>query len=122
MEEKATIAEAVLAHAKEAAQASIDIVVLKAVNKGTEVVSTLASYILVIAASAMFLIIVNIGLALWIGEQLGKLYYGFFVVAGFYLLVALIILIGRKVLITDPATSFVIKKYLKHKKAQPQTA
>ncbi len=118
MEEKATIAESVLAHAKEAAKASLEIIKLKAINKGTEVGSMIAAYVLVIATTIMFLIIVNIGLALWIGELLGKLYYGFFVVAGFYLLVALIILAGRKVLITKPVTNFAIKKYLNQQKAQ----
>ena len=35
----------------------------------------------------MFTVIINIGIALWLGDILGKAYYGFFVVAGFYALI-----------------------------------
>ncbi len=31
----------------------------------------------------------NIGIALWLGDLLGKIYYGFFILMGFYLLIAL---------------------------------
>jgi len=35
----------------------------------------------------MFVFVTNIGASLWIGELLGKSYYGFFCVAGFYIVV-----------------------------------
>jgi hypothetical protein len=33
----------------------------------------------------------NLGVALWLGEILGKQFYGFFVVAGFYIVLGLIL-------------------------------
>ena len=38
-----------------------------------------------IIATIVIVGLVNVGLSLWIGELLGKAYYGFFAVAGFYL-------------------------------------
>jgi hypothetical protein len=118
MEEKATIAESALDHAKEYAQASFDLIKLKAVNKGSEVASVAVSYFLVTAALILFITIVSIGAALWVGELIGKVYYGFFIVAGFYALVALIIYLGRQALVKKPIANMVIKKYLNEIKAQ----
>jgi hypothetical protein len=33
----------------------------------------------------------NVGIALWLGELLGKVFYGFFAVAAFYILIGIII-------------------------------
>jgi len=120
MEEKATIAESVINHAQEYAQASFDLIKLKAVNKGSEVASVAVSYFLVTAALILFITIVSIGIALWVGELLGKVYYGFFIVAGFYGLVALIIHLGRQALVKKPIANRMIKKYLEQTKTENQ--
>jgi ABC-type multidrug transport system fused ATPase/permease subunit len=115
MEEKATIAESIVEHAKEYAKASLDLIKLQAVNKGSEVASIILSYIIVIATLLMFIMIVNIAVAIWLGDLLGKLYYGFFIVAGFYLVVSFIVYVGYKVLIKKPINNLAIRTYLKHK-------
>ena len=53
-------------------------------------------------------------LALWIGELVGKLYFGFFIVAAFYVLVALLLhyLPG---LIKSPVNDAIILKMLNNK-------
>jgi hypothetical protein len=33
----------------------------------------------------------NLGLALWLGEILGEIFYGFFIVAGFYVITGIVI-------------------------------
>ena len=38
----------------------------------------------------MFLLVLTVGIALWLGKLLGEIYYGFFIVAGFYALTAII--------------------------------
>ncbi len=37
------------------------------------------------------MLFLNLGVALWLGEILGKVFYGFFVVAAFYILAAIIV-------------------------------
>lgn len=85
---------------------------LKMVDRSAEVFSKIAKVVIVVFFSAMFLIVFNIGLALLIGEWLGKSYYGFFVVAIFYVLLAFILIRFRKALIKNPLISLFLNKYL----------
>ena len=42
---------------------------------------------------SFFAFTINIAVALWLGDVLGKNYYGFLIVAGFYALASIILLI-----------------------------
>lgn len=64
---------------------------LKSLETTTVVVTTLIEKMSVVLMLGVFVMILNIGIALVIGEALGKLYYGFFIVSGFYLLVAIVL-------------------------------
>lgn len=121
MEEKATIVESVVDHAKEYAQSTFELIKLKAVKKGSEVASVVAAYVIVVASVLLFVIIINIGLALWLGELTGKLYYGFFIVAGFYVLLALIMHLGHKVIFKRPISNMAIRRYIKMTREKTQT-
>jgi hypothetical protein len=58
----------------------------KAVDKISEVVSSVVPHTFVLTLFSSFLLFLNLGLALWVGEMLGKVFYGFFVVAAFYII------------------------------------
>jgi len=116
MEDKATIAESVLEHAKEYAKANMELAKLEAINKGSEFASTAISYILAVATLVMCGLILNVAVALLIGDLLGKLYLGFFIVAGFYMLLSFIMFVGHKVLVVRPVNSMAIRSYLKNMK------
>lgn len=90
----------------------IDLLKLQAINKSSDVTSSLVSRIAILLILAFALFIFNIGLALWIGVLLGKTYLGFFVVAGFYALVALLLHFFRYSWIKEPLSSAIIKKML----------
>jgi hypothetical protein len=59
---------------------------LKTIRKTAEVISTFVSRGAVVVVLSMFLIFISTGLALWLGDLLGKAYLGFFCVAAFYIL------------------------------------
>jgi hypothetical protein len=63
---------------------NLEILKLKALDVTSEVVSSLVSQALSIVLLASFWFFLNMGLALWFGELLGNMYYGFFVVTAFY--------------------------------------
>jgi hypothetical protein len=63
---------------------SVELYKFKIVDKTSEIVSSLISNTIFIVFITIFLFFVNFGLAFWLGDILGKIYYGFFVVAGFY--------------------------------------
>ena len=66
------------------AKTNFELYKLKLINKSVTIISTLLSRGIVIMILSMFVISLNIGIALWLGDLLGKSYYGFFCVAGFY--------------------------------------
>ncbi|MBK7871486.1 MAG: hypothetical protein IPJ74_12830 [Saprospiraceae bacterium] len=64
---------------------------LKLLETITIVVTSLVSRLSVIISISLFVLVLNIGIALWLGELLGKYYYGFFIVAAFYLVMGIIL-------------------------------
>ena len=74
--------------------------VLKAVDKGSKLGSMFAVSLLIGALGFFTFMFLGMGAAYWIGAALGNIMYGFFIVAGFLLLVLiLIILLKGKVII-----------------------
>lgn len=67
---------------------SIEIAKLKVLQTTSDVAASLVARLSVVLAVSLFAFVFNVGIALWLGELLGKNYHGFFVVAAFYLLVA----------------------------------
>jgi hypothetical protein len=91
MEENAKILESLIESATEYGKTSIELIKLKSLDKATDIVSSLVPLSVVIVLLITFLLFFNIGIALWLGDILGKPFYGFFAVAGFYILTGLII-------------------------------
>ena len=91
MEDDANLLESLLDKAAEYGKTSFELVKLKTLDKTTELVSSLIPLTIVILLVITFLLFMNVGIALWLGEMLGKVFYGFFVVAAFYLLIGIII-------------------------------
>jgi hypothetical protein len=85
---------------------------LKALETTTVVVTSLISKLSVVIMASLFILVLNIGIALWLGELLGKAYYGFFIVAGFYLLAALVFNFFLHKWIKKPVTELIITQAL----------
>jgi hypothetical protein len=85
---------------------------LKLLHTTTIIVTALIARMSVIIMFALFALIMNIGVALFLGELLGKLYYGFFIVAAFYLLAALILHFFMYKWIKKPISDLIIKQAL----------
>jgi hypothetical protein len=66
---------------------------------------------------ALFIVILSIGFSLWIGELLGKTYYGFFTIGGFYVVLAILMHYFRHPWLKLPISNSVIKQLLKQKSA-----
>ena len=85
---------------------------LKALETTTIVVTSLVSRLSVILVVSMFALVFNIGVALYLGEVLGKSYYGFFIVAGFYLVAGLVLHFFLHKWIRKPLTDLIITQAL----------
>lgn len=115
MEDKASSIELLFEKAERYAKTNVDLLKLKAIGTSADVVSTLTSKFIVALVVSIVLILVNIGLALWIGEETGKLFYGFFIVASFYVVLALVLHFFREKLIKTPVNDSIITQLMKEK-------
>ena len=89
-----------------------DLVRLKTIDKSSDVLSSTAAFIIITVAVLFFLLMASIGLALYLGYRFDSLYLGFFCVAGFYLLVIIVLYATRKQLIKMPIYNSIIRKIL----------
>lgn len=113
MDDNSKLLETLLDRATEYGKTSYELVKLKAVDKTSDIVSSSIPYTFVIVLIASFMIFLNLGLAFWLGEILGKTYYGFFVVASFYLLMGAIIYFFMYNWLKKIICNYFIKKLLK---------
>lgn len=88
----------------------MDLVKLKTTQTTSDIVSSMISKAAVLLFIIIFLIMVNIGIAMLVGEALGKTYYGFFVVALFYALVGFVVHLFRHQWIKSPLSDKIIRK------------
>jgi len=112
MDEQSGLIESLIEKGEQYGKTTLELLKLKTLDKSADVASNLVSWLIVIIFVVLFFLILNIGVALWLGELLGKSYYGFFVVSGFYALLALIFVIFRKQLIKDPLNNSIIEQVL----------
>ena len=113
METIASLIVSLFENAEIYVKTNIDLFKLKIIDKLADVVSNLAATLILAVLAVLVAFIFNIGLALWIGEILGKSYYGFFALAGFYALLTVLLYFFRVKLIKDPINNTIITKMQK---------
>lgn len=94
-------------------ETKIEIAKLKTVNKSSDILSTIIVLISVIFLGLLFFLFISIGLALYLGSLAGSAHAGFFIMAGLYGAILLLIYLFREKWIKTPVTNLVIKKLLK---------
>lgn len=98
---------------KQYGQTHIDIVRLKAADKFSDIIAAAIATTVVAICLLLCFVLLSIGIALLLGALLGKTYYGFFALAGFYCIVGLIFYAMRKKWISDPVGNIIIRKLFK---------
>jgi hypothetical protein len=85
-----------LANVAEFHKTNFELVKLKAIDKTADVISTLASRAFLLITVSIILMTLTITASLWLGELLGKTYYGFLLVSLVYSMVAVILLVTHR--------------------------
>jgi hypothetical protein len=98
---------------KQYSKTNIDLVKLKAADRSAEIIASAVATTVVIMIMIIFFAILSIGIALLLGELLGKTYYGFFALAGFYLITGLIFNSMKEKWFKTPVANIIIKKLFK---------
>lgn len=117
MDSNATPIGKLVEKAEEFSKTTIELFKLNAIDKSADVVSSLVSRLVILMVVALLIITISIGIALWVGEVLGKSYYGFFVVGGMYTILALLLHSFRHQWIKKPVNNSIISQILKEKAA-----
>jgi len=113
MEEKSDLFESLLDTAAEYGETSFELYKLKVLDKATDIVSGSVPFTAFILLISTFFLFLNLGVALWLGELLGKMFYGFFAVSAFYLLFGLLIFLFLKKPIKRLVGNYFVRQMLK---------
>ncbi len=100
---------------KEYAQVQKELIMLTAADKASELFANLVTNIVFGICCLFALIIGSFACGFMISEKMGNTYSGFFIVAGFYLLIALIVAFTKNKYLEKPIANAVIKKVFKER-------
>jgi hypothetical protein len=84
MDNNSTLLESLFERATEYGQTTLELTKLQALDKTSDVVSSFVPRYVAVLLIATFILFLSLGSALWLGEILGKVYLGFFVVAAIF--------------------------------------
>ena len=115
MTENTTPIATLFERAEDYAKTTLNLLKLNAIDKTADLASSLVSLIAVIVTLVFSVLMLSIGLSFWIGHLVGEVYYGFFIVGGLYLLLAICFKVFRQQLIKYPVSNSIIKKMMKPK-------
>jgi hypothetical protein len=104
--------EALLAHIKDYFNTTGELIKLKIVDKASSGLSAVTACVILVFLFSWVIILASIGTALWINECMGDRFSGFFIVAGFYFLVSLLIYLCRESLIKKSIANKIIDHFL----------
>ena len=91
---------------------NIEILKLEATERTSEIGSSLIGSLAVGITAFLFIMSLSIGIGFYLSALMGDSYSGFLIIAGFYFILALIVLIGRKKYLENPLRDKIIRKIL----------
>jgi len=116
MKDKVILVEMLYEKAEQYTKTTFELYRLKTIDKVTDVFASVASRFAILAVIALFFVLLTVGIALYLGEVLGKNYYGFFTLALFYGVLAIVLIKKRKPWLDDKLNNYLINEIFKEKK------
>ena len=110
MENNITSIEKLIEKAETYSKTSLALCKYEAVYKFADIFSNLSVKLAISIVVILFILFMNIGLALFIGDYLDANYMGFFVIGFGYFFLSILLYIFRKSWIITPVSNFIIHK------------
>jgi hypothetical protein len=104
--------ESLLESGQEYGKTSFELLKLRALDKSSGLASGIVFNLVVIIILTLFFLMGTLGIALWLGEILGKIWLGFFAVAGFYAVTGLVVYFLMREWIKKVISNSIIKHVL----------
>ena len=117
MEEENNPFEKLTENLKEYVNTRYDLITLKITQKVANIGAQSLSFLIIVMIISMLFFFTNMALAYYLSSLYGDSYSGFFIVSGFYLLLTIIFMIGRRKLLINPLRNRVVKKILNDEQA-----
>ncbi len=112
METPVSLIESLVETAEVYSKTTYELSKLKLLEKTTHVATLAVSRFGVIIIFSLFALVLSVGVALLLGELLGKSYYGFFIVAAFYFVTGIVLHFFLSKWIKKPISDSIIKQVL----------
>jgi hypothetical protein len=112
MESPGSLIESLLEKTEAYGKTTLELSKLRALKTTTVVITSLISRLIVIIVILLFIVALSTGIALLLGEVVGKSYYGFFIVAAFYLVAGIVAYFFLHKWIKKPVSDLIIKQVL----------
>jgi len=113
MENPANVIQSLIGQAESYGNTRYELSKLKSIEATTDIASVVLSRMGVMMHVMLFLLFVNIGLAILLGELLGRMCYGFFIMAAFHLLISIVFYFFLYRWIKKPVSHFIITQVLR---------
>lgn len=110
MESNTDQVELLFEKTKRYAVTSFELYKLKFIEKAADVISIVAARAAIVLVGVLFVLMINIGIVLWLGDLLGKSYYGFLVIAAFYGIAVLVLHVMRHKWIRTSVKNLIIEQ------------
>jgi hypothetical protein len=112
MENQPSNVEELFYKLKDYGDTRLDLFKLKSINKISGFITSIITSAILLVLLALVLLCITIGAALLIGALLGKTYYGFFIIAGVYIIVGLVLYSSRDKMLKTPVSNRLIKELI----------
>jgi len=110
--EQPTKFEELIDHVKDCVNTKSKLFVLRATDKASSVTGIAVSFLIFALLLVFIFVMLSIGAAVWINAKMGDSFSGFFIVAGIYAVVLLILYLGRDAIIKKPVANKIISEIL----------
>lgn len=115
MKDKVILVEMLLEKLEQYGKTNFELYKLRAIDKSTDVFASITTRTVLFSLIALFFLFLTLGLSLYLGDLLGKTYYGFFAMAGIYSIIIILFLIVKKPL-EEVFNNYLINQIFKEKK------
>jgi hypothetical protein len=95
---------------KNYASTNFELYKLEATERASVIGSESISFIAISIVAGLFVLFISLAGGFYLSARIGDAYSGFLIIAGFYLFLSLVLLIGKKKLIEHPFRDKIIRK------------
>jgi hypothetical protein len=113
MDKQPHVVESLIGNSTEYVDTRLKLFKLKLVDKTSDIASSVVAFVPLILIFLIVFLLLNIGIALLIGDLVGRASWGFLIWTAVYIIAGLVLYKSRKKLVKVPFANLLIRKFLK---------